>query len=78
MFINDTCLWAGEDPMVFGSNLLDGFFAVDCSVGQYHGRIVLVHDFPCNRAHKLAVHVLGPRQPLRKLLKLLQWDTRTM
>ena len=59
-----TCLGACEDAMVLGSHHLHSFLAVDGSVGQDHGRVVLIHEVPCDGADQLAVHMLGPGQLL--------------
>lgn len=41
-----TSLWTREDVVVLGRHLLDSPFAVNCTIWQHHGRIVLVHDLP--------------------------------
>ena len=72
-----TCLGACEDAMVFGRHHLHSLLAVDRSIGQDHGRIVLIHEVPGDGADELAVHVLGPRQLLCQLLELLQQQVHT-
>lgn len=67
-----TCLGAREDAMILGGHHLHSLLAVYGSIGQHHGRIVLVHELARDRADELAVHVLRPGQLLRQPLKLLQ------
>ena len=66
-----TSLGAGEDIVVSRGHLLHSLLAVHCAVWQHHGRVVLVHDLPSDRANQLAVHMLRPRQTFSELLELL-------